>query len=685
MADDALAAGGASKLHFLQLQVGLSETVKEIARARKTMDPLMYSNQLKAVYGPMLHMGKDTLDIWVRQSEAIEKYNATQKDATKRVDLFTTAQDRLIEVFSTPEMMAEMTKDMNEVQKLDYEYGRATEGIASEFNKMWSELTSAWSKFSIAVEPVIRWLIREVLAPIIHYVSKIIGYAADFIGFFTKTSEAVKAVNKAAEPTVTWLNEFGDKVSSIWNALGSFAKGLIGVAAGFVAIGVTAAVISVFIGLWAKFMKVTSIPKLLSIAVAAVAVGYGIGKLAEALALLASLDYGKLWSAIGALAVVFGLLALAALGMSTGIGALAAFGVAAVLLLVAVACRILAGAAYLLAQAFDLAAGAFIKIGSVATTLADAVYTLALAFGRVVHSIISLSEASAGNLMAIGISLGVVAIGMGALGLSMAAWNDDDITRLTTLSSGALANLGTALQSLAPGITAFLTAMGTGFQFWYAMDYFASGLGYVIVLDSAKLLAISMALLFFGKALDVISRGATNLGAVGNRLKSFAGSIVEITTQLRSNSITDAFNSLLSSIPVIDSVTDAIASAIQVGQEKIKAQLDTLKASFAVLESIAEKLDVPVGALDSAPKKKVMAETISNIQVKTETSGGASARSMQEEMQAKQVELMAIIANAVSGLGSDKDVGVIRSLLEEHLPKLGESPSKLGTQLNNWS
>jgi len=163
--------------------------------------------------------------------------------------------------------------------------------------------------------------------------------------------------------------------------------------------------------------------------------------------------------------------------------------------------------------------------------------------------------------------------------------------------------------------------------------------------------------------------------------------LVDAMSQLRSSNIAEAFSELLLSIPIIISVTDAIALAIQSGQEKIGAQMGELKASFTALELIAAKFNLPIGVSDTTDKKKVVAETVSTIQIKTEAGGGVASRWQQEEMQAKQVELMQIIADAIGGLskGNVEDVGAIRGLLEEHLPKLGESPSKLGTRLNNWA
>jgi len=700
-----------------------------------------YNYTLLAMEG-YTHMSRDALDGYARTQMQL---NATLKAGEAPFNMITATTDQLTKAMKGLEDAT--TKDMTAEEKRSYYYEKSTATVAKSFGKMWANVQGAWMDAFNALKPAMMFFLDNVLTPIVDGVAWFIRLLAGALPPAKQAAGAIDGINKAAQPTVTTLGWMGDKLSLLWSYLGPVAKGAVLLSAGLVAIFAAFAGAAAAIMMWNWFMSVTNAPKLFAIAVAAFAVGASVLAIAFAIKMLADLDYGKLWSAVGALAVVFGILALAVLGMSTGVGGAAAIALAGVLLGISVAAMIAAGAAYVLALAFETAANSIVKLMEVpASDLLIMGGALIIFGGELLAAAVTIGAGGAAMAVA-SIALG---LGMGGLSVAMLLISNNAIAKMERLGDGGLANFGRALVIASPGIATFIASMGLGIVFAKGMGGLASGLSYLAAIDAAALLTTSAALLVFGRAIKIVSGSVTNLASVSDGISSFGSAIsgvvdglassidsianavliggykmmfgsilfrssisplatavdglnttakaassltpsitglVDAVSQLQSSDIIGAFTDLLSSVPVISSITDTIAAVIQAGQEKIRAQIDELKTSFSALELIAAKLDLPIGSSETATKKKVMAETVSTIQVKTETSGGVSTRWQQQEAQAKQVELMGIIADAVNKLskGNVEDVGVIRGLLEEHLPKLGESPSKLGTRLNSWT
>ena len=568
----------------------------------------------------------------------------------------------------TINMLAQSTKDMDDIiakqskhmrdaayaealkagKGMQFLYNEATSSISDRFAKMWTKIEDAWSNFFIAIEPALTWLLSNVLEPLIDAISFVINLVSGSLTpAASKTAETLNKVSKSAAPVVGWFEKTVQVLGSLGVLLG-------GVVAGFVALGTALAIIGGGIALWWIFMKVTDATKLMAIAAAALAVGAGVLAIAFAIKMLADLDYGKLWSAVGALAVVFGLLALAVLGMSTGVGGAAAIALAGVLLAIAAASLIAAAAAYVISLAFDNVVKSLVELydvtgggwGMVGFGLALVAFGVELALAAVTIGV-------GASLMALA-TIPLIA-GMAGLSIAMFLLSDSAVEKMVTLSGGTLQKFGDSLRSLGPGITSFISAMGYGIEFSSGMKGLASGINQI---DPAQTMAAGSSLTLFGRALESLSKF----------------------------DMTDAFANLLLAIPVIADVTDRIAAAIEAGQNKIRSQMDALTASFVALELIANRLGVSA-SIEETDKKKVMAETISTVQVKTETAGSATGRWKQEEMQQKQIDVMSTIAESVEKLsvGNLDDIGIIKTLLQTYLPKLGESPSKLSTRLNNWS
>jgi hypothetical protein len=204
------------------------------------------------------------------------------------------------------------------------------------------------------------------------------------------------------------------------------------------------------------------------------------------------------------------------------------------------------------------------------------------------------------------------------------------------------------------------------------------------------------------EAMDNVVKSSSGLGSaigkVGDKMSSLSGGVKDTSKSLDGSGLTEAmanvnvlitgFTGLLQSVPVIYSVTDTIATAIKIGQEKIKLQMSELKSSFVMLDLMTKIFAPMFGTTEPEHKKKVLAETISTVQVKTDAGGSVSSRNRQLEVQEKQMELISDIADSVKKVGVGgpiEGISQIVSLFAEHLPKLGESPSKLSTRMNNWA
>ncbi|MCK9558575.1 MAG: hypothetical protein M0R50_11120, partial [Candidatus Cloacimonetes bacterium] len=716
---------------------GLSTQLSQLSREYKATggQGTTYLRMMNAFTGAT-HMSAQAADGFVRAQMRI---NETLKAGDAPIDIFSASAGDLGKALKTVEAAEDAAANkLTDSEKELYYYNKSISSVSKQFEQSWSDMKGAWIDAFNALKPGMLYLLNNVITPIIKAVSWFIKTLSGTVPPAQQAASAIDNVNKKAEPAVGIFTWICDKVSSLWSYFGSASKGAMLFAAGLGAIFAVFAGAAAAIAMWWLFMKVTDAPKLLAISLAAFAVGAGVLAIAFAIKMLADLDYGKLWSAVGALAVVFGLLALAVFGMSTGVGGAAAIALAGVLLAISVAAMITAGAVYVLSLAFENAVDSILKLAEVPALDLIALGAALIIFGgELVAAAVTIGIGGAAMI----VSAAALGLGMGALSAAMFLLSDNAVEKVQTLGSGSLANFGRALEAAAPGVAAFIAAIGYGVEFAKGMGGFASGLSYVAAVDSVKLMAVSTAMLTLGKAMASLSSDTSNLSGVGSNITSLSsslngisgeltesigniaeavltnsykmmfgsmifgiatisiraaastlsnvassiGSIVDSMSELRSADIIKTFNDLLSAIPTINSVTNAISLSIQTGQEKIKYQLAELKAAFVILESISNKAGIPIA--EGSEKKKVMAETISTIQVKTDTAGNISKRWQQEEIQEKQLELMGVIAKAVSGLGigNADNIDAIRGLLEEHLPKLGESPSKLGTNMNNWS
>jgi hypothetical protein len=576
----------------------------------------------------------------------------------------------------------------------EFLYREATQSISDSFTKMWGKIESAWSNLAIAVAPAIIWLMDNVLSPLIDALSWVFNLlSGSLTPAVDQATAAVGKMSEKVEPAVGFFDR-------MWQVLKGLGGGILVLAGGVIALGVAFIGLRIGIALWRAFMEATSAPKLLALAIAAVAVGAGFLMIAAAFVRMAQLG----WSIIGplvAVVVVIGALtaALMALGTFGWLGVAASIALAAAFLG-------LGFSALMVSWAFENVVSSISKLADIGALSLLGIGLALIAFGAE----LTLAAVTIG-IGATAMTLAVIPLIAAMTGLSMAMFllSDSAVEKMVRLSDGTMQRFGTALGSLGPGIITFIASMGYGIKFAAGMRGLSSGINKI---DPTQTMLVGNSLIAFGRALEAVSRFEVgNLSGISSSVLTFADSLVIIFDELKAavdravlsmtiglfgiafvmwqlrENMTNAFIDLLFVIPVITDVTDRIAAAIESGQHKIESQIETLRASFIALESISSKLGVPT-SVEEEDKKKVMAETISTIQVKTETTGAVVSRWKQEEMQQKQVELMNTIAEAVdkiSGGANLEDVGAIKLLLQTYLPKMGESPSKLSTRLNNWS
>jgi hypothetical protein len=612
-----------------------------------------------------------------------------QEEAQKRGrDMFKMTGQDMIDI--SGKVRSAMIKDLKGEALTSFYFNEATNSLAQHFTIAMGSIQTAWSKIMIVIAPGIDLLIKAfgVLAWTLDKIADIISL--DFVSFL--------GLGKAVDDTTTsvWSSILS------WNGLWEILKGLavtmagfalvwwvlipvIGAVASYVAaliptLGFLIPILSSLAALWQGLMAIISVPKMMAIAIAAVAIGAAFLMVAVAFEKVAALG----WAVVGPLAataIVLGMLTLVLPPLTAALLAVGTIGWVGVVALLALGAAALmtAGAMYIislafknvasgLAELYDISGGAWGLIG----------FGLALtAFG--------VELAAAAITIGIGASLmAIAAVPLGAamalLSISMYMISDSAIETMGLLSDGRLQRFGAALQSSAVGIAAFLIEMGTGTEFSYAMGNLSSGINKI---DPNRVLIASQSLMILGDVLEMVSKfNLDNLASAAESITLFANSI---TGAFSSWQMAYAFLDLLLIIPIITTVTDRIADAIEEGQSKIKGQMDALKTSFTVLEMLSSKLGVSA-TTEEPDKKKVMAETISTVQVKTETAGSVANRWKQEEMQQRQIDIMDTISTAVQKIsgGNIDDVGAIKTLLQTYLPKMGESPSKLSTRLNSW-
>ena len=618
----------------------------------------------------------------------------TQEGGASAIDVWGKTGDALVAVAGKTKDLARAQAAAKGVEALiAYDREEQARSLAQQFDQSISNVHSAWSNMMAALKPAFMWLLNNIITPLINAVTWVLNLLSGFEPVGDKTADALNKVSKTAEPVVGWFDWMGKTLKSVVFVIG----GLV-VAIGAIGLALTGLVVG--IALWKAFMNATDATKLIAIAIAAVAVGAGFLMLSVAFANMARLG----WAIIGplvAVVVVLGLLtvALIALGTLGWLGVAAAIALAIAFVGLGFAALEVSWAfqnvVKALVELYDVTGGAWGLVGLGIALLAFGVALIAAA----------VAVGTGAALMALATIPLVVA--MTGLSLAMFMISDSAIEKLESLSDGRLQKFGDALSSAAPGIATFIESMGTGFKFSLGMRGLASGLNR---LDPDSVLTTAQALMILGNALEKVSKfNIDNLPNIGTSLLTFANSLAEtfdaltaavnravisvamglfsitfVVWQLQSQ-ITGAFTDLLAVIPTITSVTNAIADAIESGHDKITNQIDAMQTSFAILESIATKMGVPTTVEED--KKKVMAETVSTIQVKSETSGSVTARWKQEEEQEKQTMLMKSISESVEKItgGNIEDVKTIRTLLQTYLPKMGESPSKLSTRLNNWS
>jgi len=610
-----------------------------------------------------------------------------QKASAKDLgDVWTSANGKIIEAAGTAH--DKVRDGLKGEERIAYDFRQATDSLAQRFQMAMGGIHTAWSKVMILIQPGIMLLIDllEWFAWTINKVADLVRL--DFSSAFGLATNAVNDTTVAAKSSMT-----------VWERVWGVIKGLGVVIAGLAfAWWILIPALGAGIGLWRGFMAAISVPKMLAISVAAMAIGGSILMVASALKILSEINF---WPLVGAVIVLLAVLAavvVAANALGNPAGIAGALALAAVMITLSVTAIALAYAFSLVSESlvalYQGVGGGWNLVG----------FGLALTAFGVELALAAVTIGAGASLMALA-TIPLVAA-MAGLSAAMFLISDNAVATINDLSDGRLQRFGTALANLAPGVAAFIASMGLGIKFSSGMGGLSSGINKI---DPERTLIVGQSLLTLGRALEMVSKfSINNLSGMAGSIATFADSIANAFDALKSSvdravfgivaglfgvtlvmwqlqgQMTYAFLDLLLVIPIITAVTDKIADAIESGQSKIKGQVDALKSSFTILEMLSSKLGVSA-TTEEPDKKKVMAETVSTIQVKTETAGSVANR-WQEEMQQRQIDVMDTIAAAVQKIsgGNIDDVGTIKTLLQTYLPKMGESPSKLSSRLNSW-
>jgi hypothetical protein len=611
-----------------------------------------------------------------------------QRSSAKELgDVWTATSGKIVEAAGTAH--DEIRKGLKGEALIAYDLRQATDSLAQRFQMAMGNMNTAWSKLMLIIQPGIMLLIDlfDWFAWTINKVADLIR--GDFSSAFGLATSAVNDTTEAAKSSM-----------SIWERAWGVIKGLAVVIAGLAfAWWILIPALSAGIGLWQGFMVAISVPKMLAISVAALAIGGSILMVASALKILSEINF---WPLVGAVVVLLAVLAavvIAAQALGNPAGIAGALVLTAVMLALSVT-------AIALAYAFSLVSDSLVALyQGVGGGWSLVGFGLALAAFGVELTIAAVTIGIGASLMAVATI--PLALAMAGLSAAMFLISDSAVATIEELSDGRLQRFGIALSTLAPGVASFIGAMGLGVKFSSGMGGLSSGIKKI---DPERTLIVGESLLTLGRALEMVSKFSfSNLSGMTGSITAFADSITNAFDTLKSSidravfgivvglfgvtlvmwqlqgQMTYAFLSLLLVIPIITAVTNRIADAIEEGQSKINGQMDALRSSFAILEMLSSKLGVSA-TTEEPDKKKVMAETVSTIQVKTETASAAANRWKQEEMQQRQIDIMDTISTAVQKIsgGNIDDVAAIKTLLQTYLPKMGESPSKLSTKLNSW-
>ncbi len=188
----------------------------------------------------------------------------------------------------------------------------------------------------------------------------------------------------------------------------------------------------------------------------------------------------------------------------------------------------------------------------------------------------------------------------------------------------------------------------------------------------------------------------TNIGAGGEQISNCADAIDDLANaiaRLGSNynpavtAIKSGNDELKALIPAIDAIYNNLAIVIARGLDKIEAQYARVKNIMSPVQAIASSAGVPVDtvmATKPAANQTVMAETITTVKVTKEDGREIHADKRETALARQQVKILKELKGEMSKVGQGDGAKKIFELLEEWLPKLTQTPSRLSSIINDW-
>ena len=463
MGETNLNAGEAAKgwLSSSTAQIMFAKSVRLTDDEMKGLDKdhqlaLLHQKQAKAVV-------EGLNGVIFEQGKAYSKVASTARSTTtpfyeelltNTYHLTGAAKDHAIVLMKVQARLHDQGKDFKNAADmqayLTKEYGKAGEGVKSteELYKesmktltgAWDDtvkdLATAWSQVMIVVAPALRWFIEWVIRPLIKGITFLLGLFSGWSGPVSAAASSTDKLATAAKPAVGFFE-------GLWNGIKGVTGAIGGLIAALWAIGAVIVVLAIFVGIWQWFMDVSKPQVLLSIALAAAALGFAFWALGDAIQKIA--DAGPM-------------------------GIYALVGIAAIIVIIAAVMGALAAAGPEVTGSLLLVGGAFLMVGAAIWLVGAAVKMICEGFAIMVAAIGQLVQIGAGNLLKMGAALilfggelvlAAISIGVGAALMIIAAvpllaamilfaaalwWVDEK--KLASVGLGFL-NFGTGVEKLA--------------------------------------------------------------------------------------------------------------------------------------------------------------------------------------------------------------------------------------------
>lgn len=363
----------------------------------------------------------------------------------------------------------------------------------------------------------------------------------------------------------------------------------------------------------------------------------------------------------------------------------------------------LAGEGTLLGGAMEFAGDAFDKVTDPLGTLGDMMESVIDFFGASGAGLIEESEWLAEAFNKLAGPAEIIAAAIGTIGDAMDVVIDSVdalVVSVIDLSKDWDKMLGGATVMFAFGST-LLGAAGMIFagssMMMMAGPMFLAGMSALAVgiwmFDADKVNEIADSLWGLATGIVAVGRAKDQLSGIGDAIYDVANQVKVIGSSIAyvNDILWTAAIGLMSYSAYLSHVYGVIASVISAGMDRIESEAQRAWSILVPLQFLAGGLGLSLADLMDIGKyfdQPIQAETISQIQVLTEEEGGKAAdESKVSRWRIEQLNILRKIDGKMDKIGAGgamPDLDEIKNLLATHLPKMSQSPSKLGTKMNDW-